>query len=94
MRIDIAGQIYEWRRVIAGEGLLPAVKDAGMAVMGQTLAHPTAFRAAEEVGLGAMKHLPRAVFANPLNPWTQHREMPDPPAETFHQWYAKNRGQA
>jgi L-lactate dehydrogenase complex protein LldF len=94
VRIDIADQIYRWRRVIAAEGLLPVLKGAGMTVLGQTLAHPTAFRAAEQLAIAAIEHLPHAVVDNPLNPWTKHREMPDPPAETFHEWYAKHRGQA
>lgn len=94
VRIDIADQIYQWRRVIADEGLLPVVKGAGMAVMGQMLTHPTAFHAAERLGIEAIARLPQAVVDNPLNPWTKHREMPDPPAVTFHEWYAKNRGQA
>lgn len=94
VRIDIADQIYQWRRVIADEGLLPVLKSAGMAVMGQTLAHPKVFHAAESLGIEAIAHLPHTVLDNPLNPWTKHREMPDPPAQTFHEWYAKNREQA
>jgi len=27
-----------------------------------------------------------------LNAWGKSREMPRPPAESFHQWYIKNRG--
>jgi L-lactate dehydrogenase complex protein LldF len=27
-----------------------------------------------------------------LNAWGKNREMPHPPAETFHQWFIKNRG--
>ena len=92
VRIPIADQIYEWRRIIASEGLLPAVKSIGMAVLGKTLAHETTFHAAEAVGTATLEHLPRPVVDNPLNPWTKHREMPTPAAETFHEWYAKNRG--
>ena len=93
VKIDIADQIYKWRRVIAAEGLLPLVKSAGMKVLGATLAHPIAFRAAEAIGLAAVVHLPKFLLDNPLNPWTKHREMPAPPEKTFRRWYAENRGQ-
>ncbi|AXC13631.1 putative L-lactate dehydrogenase, Iron-sulfur cluster-binding subunit YkgF [Acidisarcina polymorpha] len=92
VRIDIADQIYKWRRVIADEGLLPLAKRAGMAVMGETLSHTEAFHGAEAVAIKAIEQLPGVVFNNPLNPWTKHRDMPNPPKQTFHQWYQKNRG--
>jgi L-lactate dehydrogenase complex protein LldF len=94
VRIDIADQIYQWRRVIAAEGLLPIVKKTGMAVLGETLAHAGTFHAAEEIAIEAVTHLPRPVLDNPLNPWTKHREMPDAPKQTFHEWFEKNRGKA
>ena len=94
VKIDISDQIYKWRRAIADEGLLPAIKSVGMKVLGTTLAHPTAFHAAEAIGLAAVAHLPRALLDNPLNPWTKHREMPAPPERTFHRWYAENRGKS
>ncbi len=94
VKIDIADQIYKWRRVIASEGLLPAVKAVGMKVLGATLAQPLAFRAAEAVGLAAVAHLPKFLLDNPLNPWTKHREMPAPPEKTFRSWYEQNRGKS
>ncbi len=92
VRIDVAEQIYQWRRVIADEGLLAPIKAAGMAVMGETLSHPGVFHAAEAVGIAAVEHLPRAALDNSLNPWSTHRDMPVPPKETFHEWYAKHGG--
>jgi hypothetical protein len=40
----------------------------------------------------ALASLPRFAIYNGLNAWGKDREMPHPPAETFHQWYVKNRG--
>ncbi|HWR46273.1 MAG TPA: LUD domain-containing protein [Pseudonocardiaceae bacterium] len=31
-------------------------------------------------------------FYNRLNAWGRHRDIPSPVKETFHQWYARNRG--
>ncbi len=94
VKIDISDQIYKWRRVIVAEGELPAVKSAGMSVLGETLAHPTIFHAAEDLGLKALSVLPEAVVDNPLNPWTNHREMPVPAKKTFREWHKENRGDA
>ncbi len=94
VKIDVAGQIYKWRQVIAAEGLLPVVKDLGMSALGEVLSHPAAFHAAEAAGLGAIAHLPKVVLDNPLNPWAKHRDMPAPPKQTFRQWHQQNRGDA
>ena len=40
------------------------------------------------------QHLPRFALYNPLNRWGAGREVPAAPRETFHGWYARNRGQA
>ncbi len=94
VKIDIADQIYKWRRVIAAEGELPVVKSVGMTALGEVLAHPALFHAAEDAGLEAIEVLPKGVVDNPLNPWTTHREMPVPPRQTFREWHKENRGDA
>src|ERR1700722_6357236 len=42
----------------------------------------------------ALAHLPRFVIYNGLNAWGEHREVPQPPKQTFHSWYLANRGGA
>jgi len=49
-----------------------------------------AYRAA--IADAALAHLPRFVIYNGLNAWGKHREVPHPPAQTFHSWYQANRG--
>jgi len=91
VKIDISEQIYKWRRVVVGNGLLTITKRVGMTALGATLSHSTLFHAAESVGETALKILPRAVLYNPFNPWGKHREMPTVPRQTFRQWYLENR---
>jgi len=91
VKIDIADQIYKWRRVVAAQGLLSLTKRVGMSALGETLAHPAAFHAAESVGESALEQLPRFLLYNPLNPWGKQREMPAVPRRTFRQWYLENR---
>ena len=94
VKIDISDQIYKWRRVVAADGELPVVKSTGVRVLGEVLAHPLIFDAVEDAGLEALAILPKAVVDNPLNPWTNHREMPSPAKQTFREWHKKTRGDA
>jgi len=91
VKIDISDQIYKWRRVVAAHGLLKLSKTVGMSALGATLAHPSVFHATEEIGEPALKHFPRFLLYNRLNPWGKHREMPAVPKQTFREWYLENR---
>jgi L-lactate dehydrogenase complex protein LldF len=91
VKIDIAEQIYKWRRVVAARGLLPAGKKLGMKALGATLARPGLFHAAEAAAAAALKYLPRFLVYSRLNAWGRHREMPAVPARTFRRWYIENR---
>ncbi len=92
VKIDISDQIYKWRRVIVDDGQLPVLEQAGMSVLGEVLAHPGVFKAAESAGLGALSVLPKAVLDTRLNPWTNGREMPTPQKSTFREWFEEHRG--
>ncbi len=91
VKIDIADQIYKWRRVVASQGLLHMTKRVGMSALGATLSDPALFHGGEAVAEVALEHLPRFLLYNPLNPWGKHRELPAVPKQTFRQWYLKNR---
>jgi L-lactate dehydrogenase complex protein LldF len=93
VKIDISDQIYKWRRVVAGKGMLSLTKTVGMSALGTGMSHPWLFHAGESAALQALPHLPRFLLYNPLNPWGKHRDMPAAPAQTFRQWYLQNRSQ-
>ncbi len=90
VKIDIHQQLYKWRQVLVQEGHASPAKTVGMAGMNTVLAHPGLYHVAGRVGRRLMKWFPGLV-SNRLNPWYKHREMPAPPAESFGEWYAKNR---
>ena len=92
VKINIHEQIYAWRKVLVRAHETPLVKRAAMKAVGALMARPAAYRAAVEGANKALARLPRFVIYNGLNAWGKHRETPHPPAETFHQWYGKNRG--
>jgi len=90
VKIDIHQQLYKWRQVIVKNGYVPAAKKASMQIMDWTLSSPTAYHTAGKAGRLVLKHAPFMVN-NKLNPWYKHRDMPEPPKESFGEWYKKNR---
>jgi L-lactate dehydrogenase complex protein LldF len=90
VKIDIHDQLYKWRQVIVKEGYAAAGKKAGMKLMTWTLSSPGVYRTAGKAGRLFLKYAPFAI-ENSLNPWYKHREMPEPPGESFGEWYRKNR---
>ncbi|RYD86903.1 MAG: lactate utilization protein, partial [Sphingobacteriales bacterium] len=91
VKINIHEQLYKWRQVIVQEGYSNKKKTAAMQAMAYTLSSPKVYRLAGKAGRVVMKYAPFAVN-NGLNPWYKHRDMPEPPKESFGEWYRKNRG--
>ncbi len=92
VKINIHEQIYKWRRVIAERNQLPFVKKATMKAAGKVFGNPKLFRATVAATETAIEDLPRFVIYNWFNPWGRQRELPQPPAKTFRDWYIENRG--
>jgi L-lactate dehydrogenase complex protein LldF len=90
VKIDIHDQLYKWRQVLVKEGHVSPVKAMGMKVMAFAFAYPKLFSFAGKTGRVVMKYLPGLV-SNKFNPWYKQRDMPEPPKESFREWYAKNR---
>jgi len=93
VKINIHEQIYAWRRELVKQHEVPFMKKAAMKAAGELLSHPAAYRAAIATANAALEHLPHFVIYSRLNAWGKHREVPHPAAQTFHQWYAANRGE-
>jgi len=91
VRINIHEQIYKWRRIVAEQHELSFSKSASMMGAAQVLKHPFIYRTAVVAADKALKILPRSLTYLPLNVWGRHRENPEPPKQTFHQWYKANR---
>lgn len=92
VKIDIHTQLWKWRQVIATEGLAGSGKTWGMKLMSAVLARPFLYKWTGRLARSMMKHFPFLV-KNRLNPWYKNREMPQPPAESFGDWYAKQQKQ-
>jgi L-lactate dehydrogenase complex protein LldF len=90
VKIDIHQQLYKWRQVIVQMGYTTKSKTASMQVMSKTLSSPFAYHTAGKLGRWVLKNMPFAVN-NKLNPWYKQRDMPEPPKESFGEWYKKNK---
>jgi len=88
VKIDIHEQLWKWRQVIADEGYVTTSKKVGMQGMALVFANPKLYRILGSIGRKTMKLFPFLVN-NKLNPWYKQRDMPEPPKESFRDWYKK-----
>ena len=89
VKINIHEQLYKWRQVIVKEGYADPKKAMAMKAMDFTLSHPSLYRTAGKAGRWVMKNTPFMVN-NKLNAWYKQRDMPEPPKQSFSEWYKKN----
>ncbi len=89
VKINIHEQLYKWRQVIVKEGYADTKKAIAMKAMDFTLSHPSLYKTAGKAGRWVMKHAPFMVN-NKLNAWYKQRDMPEPPKQSFSEWYKKN----
>ncbi len=90
VKIDIHDQLYKWRQVLVKQGHVPKSKAVGIKAMSMVLSQPRFYQWSGRLGRTVMKMAPFAVN-NSLNPWYKQREMPEPPKESFRDWYVRNR---
>ncbi len=91
VKIDIHEQLYKWRQIVAKEGFVPSFKAQGLKVLNRILSNPTLYKIAGRTGRSLLRISPRFLVNHSLNAWTKQREMPQPPKESFREWYIKNR---
>ena len=89
VKINIHEQLWKWRQVIVAEGYADSTKTIGMKTMAYLFSKPSVYRFAGKMGRKMMKIVP-ALTNNKLNLWYKQREMPEPPKESFREWYLKN----
>lgn len=92
VKIDIHTQLYKWRQIIGKEHAMALSKRWSMKGMAWVLSHPSVYRTLGKVGRGALSILPHGLTHNKsMNPWAIARELPEPPKQSFRDWYVKNR---
>jgi len=84
VKIDIHAQLLKWRQEITAEGHAPWWKTLAMHGTSFVLKRPALYALA---GRLARRFTPLANFLK-LDPWTQNRDLPDAPKESFREWMA------
>jgi len=92
VKINIHEQLYRWRQDLVKQGYAPTSKKIGMNAMQTVLSNPGIFRIGGWLGRKLLKRFPFMVN-NRFNPWWWQRDMPEPPATSFREWFQKNRKQ-
>lgn len=87
VKIDLDQQLYQWRQIVAKEGLLPKSKSTPMGWAAKIFARPRLYDIAGRIGRFFMQRLP----LDGLNLWGIGRKIPQAPAKSFRQWYKENR---
>ena len=91
VKINIDEQLWKWRQVVTEEGHAATSKTAGMKMMAFVLSRPLVYRVAGSAARWTLRHLPFLAKSKRFNPWYKQREMPAAPAQSFRDWYLKNR---
>ena len=89
VKIDIHIQLWKWRQVLMKEGYGPVSKTIAMKGMAWVLGHPTLYRLGGASARWVMRTFPFLVNNKNWNPWNKQRNLPDPPKESFRNWYTK-----
>ena len=90
VKINIHEQLYEWRQEVTkthGD----FAKGLSMKLANGIFKSPLAYKISGSLMRNALKSLPNSLIYHPLNVWGKNRNLPDPPKESFQQWYQKNR---
>ena len=48
---------------------------------------------AEKIALAALRHLPKGIMESKINPWAAEHSDPEPPEQTFREFYKKEQEQ-
>lgn len=91
VRINIAEQIVEWRKIMAKNGRMPGGLKVAFGMVDKVFRHPWLFRTAEKMGRWALEIAPNRLIYMDANVWGKNRTMPELAKETFRDWYIKNR---
>ncbi|QKZ14576.1 lactate utilization protein B [Spirosoma sp. KUDC1026] len=91
VKIDIHVQLYKWRQIIGEQKEMPAGKRVGMKALARVLARPKLYARLGKAARRVLAATPYALSHNgTINPWAIARELPEPPKQSFREWYAAN----
>ncbi len=94
VKIPLHHQLLAWRKELVGLRLLPLSKRLSMRFASMLFQRPRLFASMGWMARTSLRILPRWMTHHRFNTWTIARELPEPPRESFRQWYQRNRRQS
>jgi L-lactate dehydrogenase complex protein LldF len=94
VKIEIHEQLYQWRQEVHEQGQLAWIKKQGLRLMGRVLGRPRLYQRSGRLARKAIRIAPHSLLYNRLNPWGRARDLPEPPRQSFQEWYRENRKQS
>ncbi len=91
VKIDIHKQLYQWRQVVGERKLLPWFKRLSLQLTAAILAYSGRYALAGRLLRWTLRTMP-GLLTNRFNPYTRGRRLPEPPKESFQDWYRKQSG--
>ncbi len=94
VRIDIPSLLVHLRAQVIDEGGGGSAQDAAMKAAAWLFGDHRRLEKAQQaamVGAKALGGRPIPAIRGPLAPWTNARDLPTPPTETFRRWWARTR---
>lgn len=91
VKVPIPELILYWRSVDVDKGETQMTHDAEEMAAEKILESKEKFNYVENVALWALRNLPEKLLMSGLNPWAEVHDNPEPPAETFRQYYNRTK---
>lgn len=89
VKVPIPELVFYWRSEVVKHGYGQPSHNIEQAMAVPVLKSSTNLAMAEKVGLWALRNMPKALTESRLNPWAIDHTNPEPPKETFRQYYAR-----
>ncbi len=89
VKVPIPEMVFYWRSEVVKHGYGQPSHNIEQAMAVPVLKSSTNLAMAEKVGLWALRNMPKALTESRLNPWAIDHTTPEPPKETFRQYYAR-----
>ncbi|MGL6179842.1 MAG: lactate utilization protein B [Tannerellaceae bacterium] len=89
VKVPIPEYVFRWRKILVEQKEDQLSHRLEMAVGAKVLGKEYTLEAAEKLALSALRYMPQSLLNSRLNPWAIKHTNPEPPEQTFRQWYRK-----
>lgn len=90
VKVPLPDLIFYWRDVVVEHGYDEKMHRLEMDAAKITLKDSTSLARMEKLGLMALRYLPKAITEMSLNPWARYHTNPEPPKQTFRQYFREH----